>query len=304
MTMLPNSEAYSLEDVTAVPGVSGGAIVNALSVDVEDYFHVSAFSETVRREEWGDYESRVSRSTDRLLSIFADAGVHATFFVLGWVAEREPALVRRIAELGHEVACHGYEHRLVYEQTPDEFRRDVRRAKQALEGLTSRPVLGYRAPSFSITIRSLWALDVLVEEGFAYDASIFPIHHDRYGIPTAPRRPHAIRRPAGTILEVPGSTVRLLGLNLPVGGGGYFRFMPYGLTKFGISRLNRVERVPAVFYVHPWEVDPEQPRLPAPLVSRLRHYRNLGKTESRLRALVRELPFDTISALLGLRTAS
>ncbi len=221
-----------------MPENSAPPIVNAMTVDVEDYFQVSAFDGVVSRERWHEYESRVAANTDRLLDLFSDAGVHATFFVLGWVAEREPALVRRIAAAGHELASHGYGHRLVYDQSPAEFRDDVRRAKATLETVSGCPVLGYRAPSFSITSRSLWALDVLVEEGFAWDASIFPIRHDRYGIPSAPRHPFWVfggdgpsafargfgglrNRPDGPrLLEIPASTVRVAGVNLPVGGGG------------------------------------------------------------------------------------
>jgi polysaccharide deacetylase family protein (PEP-CTERM system associated) len=273
-------------------------IVNALTFDVEDYFHVSAFDPTVARTQWDQYESRVCASTDRLLSLLADAGVNATFFVLGWVAERHPGLVQRIAAGDHEIASHGYGHRLVYELTPEEFREDIRRSRQVIEDAAGQPVLGYRAPSYSITERSLWALDVLVEEGFAYDASIFPIHHDRYGIPDAPRHPYLIERAAGSIWEMPPSTVRLLGTNLPVAGGGYFRILPYGWTRWGIARLNKREERPAMFYLHPWEIDPGQPRLGANALSRFRHYYNIALTESRLRRLLEDFRFGTVSAAL------
>jgi polysaccharide deacetylase family protein (PEP-CTERM system associated) len=270
-------------------------VTNALTVDVEDYYQVSAFERVVARDRWHEYESRVAANTDRLLGIFADAGVRATFFVLGWVAERDPAIVRRIAAAGHEVASHGYGHRLVYDQSPAEFREDVRRAKDVLQVAIGRPAVGYRAPSFSIVERSLWALDVLIEEGFAYDASIFPIRHDRYGIPNAPRQPHWVRRKGGRILEIPGTTVRYLGTNFPVAGGGYFRLLPYWWTKQGIARVNVTEGRPAVFYLHPWEVDPAQPRLRASLLSRFRHYRNLGETERRLRRLLVDFRFGPIA---------
>jgi polysaccharide deacetylase family protein (PEP-CTERM system associated) len=286
----------------------GETIVNAMTVDVEDYFQVSAFERVVARGRWHEYESRVAANTDRLLGIFAEFGVRATFFVLGWVAERDGSIVRRIADAGHEVASHGHGHRLVYDQTPEAFREDVRRARRLLQDLSGQPVNGYRAPSFSITERSLWALDVLIEEGYTYDTSIFPIRHDRYGIPDAPRHPYRIEsnqiaqgfspapKPSESILEIPASTIRLFGTNLPVAGGGYFRLLPYWWTRFGIRRLNEVEGKPAVFYVHPWEVDPGQPRFSASAVSRFRHYRNLDQTEPRLRRLLSDVRFDTISS--------
>jgi polysaccharide deacetylase family protein (PEP-CTERM system associated) len=271
-----------------------------MSVDVEDYFHVSVFDGIVPRSAWSDMESRVCANTDRLLDIFDEYGVRSTFFILGWVAERHPDLVRRIASRGHEIASHGYAHRLVYDQTPTAFRVDVRRAKELLEDAAGCPVLGYRAPSYSITPRSLWALDILIEEGYSYDASIFPIRHDRYGIPISPREPFPIERPAGTLTEVPGSTVRVGPLNLPVAGGGYFRILPYRWTHWGISRLNQDEGKAAVFYLHPWEVDPGQPRLSAGWLGTFRHYRNLAETEARLRSLLQDFAFDTVSALLGI----
>ena len=271
------------------------AIVNAMSVDVEDYFQVSAFDAVVSRESWERYESRVCANTERLLALFGEAGVRSTFFVLGWVADRFPALVRQIADAGHEVASHGHGHRLVYDQTPAEFREDVRRSKATLESAAGVKVRGYRAPSYSVVKGSLWALDVLIEEGFTYDASIFPIHHDRYGIPDAPRHAHVVTRPGGSIVEAPGSTIRLGGMNLPIAGGGYFRMLPYALTRWGIRRLNDLERCPAIFYLHPWEIDPGQPRIHAGSVSKIRHYRNLHQTEPRLRALLRDFQFSTIS---------
>ena len=274
------------------------AVVNAMTVDVEDYFQVSAFDRVVRREDWPAQESRVEANTERLLGILAEHGVRATCFVLGWVAERWPRLIRSIASAGHEVASHGYWHRLVYNQTPDEFRDDVRRARAVIEDAAGARVRGYRAPSFSITARSLWALDVLAEEGYAYDASIFPIRHDRYGIAGAPRHMFRVRCAAGDIIEAPGSTVRLAGMQLPVAGGGYFRQFPYSWTRWGIDRLNRVEGQPAVFYLHPWELDPGQPRLPVDAVGRFRHYRNLKQTEPRLRSLLREFRFAPLVEVL------
>jgi len=259
-----------------------------MTIDVEDYFQVSAFDSVVSRDAWDSFPSRVAANTRRLLAMFDEAGVKATFFVLGWVADRQPQLVREIAEGGHELASHGYSHRLVYDQTADAFREDIRRAKRTIEDLGGQPVRGYRAPSYSITKRSLWALDVLVEEGYTYDASIFPIRHDRYGIPDAPRHSYSMSRAAGSLTEAPPSTVRIGSANLPVAGGGYFRLLPYWWTRLGIARINSVERRPAIFYLHPWEIDPEQPRLKAGAMSRFRHYRHLGKTESRLRRLLRD----------------
>jgi polysaccharide deacetylase family protein (PEP-CTERM system associated) len=277
-------------------------IVNAMSVDVEDYFQVSAFEGHVSRDDWDSFESRVCRNTDRLLEIFSEAGVTATFFVLGWVAERHPQLVRRIVAGGHELASHGYAHRLVYDQTPEEFGDDVRRAKGILEAISGTPVLGYRAPSYSITRRSMWALDVLLEQGYLYDASIYPIHHDRYGIPDSPRHPYPVERSLGTIWELPGSTVRLGGQNLPIGGGGYFRLLPYAWTRYGIRSVNAREGRPVMFYLHPWEIDPDQPRIRASLLSAVRHYRNLSETEPRLRRLLTDFAFAPAVSLLASAT--
>jgi polysaccharide deacetylase family protein (PEP-CTERM system associated) len=287
MTVAPTQEA-SLDRVT-----------NVMSVDVEDYFHVSNFASVVPRELWSAFPSRVERNTERLLEMFQAARITATFFVLGWVAERHRALVRRIAESGHEIASHGHGHELVYAQTPTEFREDVRRSKRVLEDNCGQRVEGYRAPSFSITPRSLWAFDVLVEEGYRYDSSVYPIHHDRYGIPDAPRHAYAVRGGAGTLLEVPGSTVRIGALNLPIGGGGYFRLLPYSWTRWGIGLLNRVEHRPAIFFLHPWEIDPDQPRLPGGLLPRFRHYRNLHRTEVRLRRLLEEFRFGPMRGLVN-----
>jgi polysaccharide deacetylase family protein (PEP-CTERM system associated) len=273
-------------------------VVNAMSVDVEDYFHVSVFDGIVPRTQWAQMESRVCANTTRLLDLFAEFNVRSTFFVLGWVAERYPELVKTIADRGHEIASHGYAHRLIYDQTPAAFREDVRKAKRLLEDASGCAVLGYRAPSYSITPRSLWALDILIEEGYGYDSSIFPIRHDRYGIPVSPRDPFPIERDGGTLMEVPGSTVRVGPLNLPIAGGGYFRLLPYQWTRWGIARLNTVEQQAAVFYIHPWEIDPEQPRLHAGWLGRLRHYRNLDQTEARLRALLTDFRFSTVGSLL------
>lgn len=274
-------------------------IINALTVDVEDYYQVEAFSTVVRRDQWSQWESRVERNTRTLLALFARHNVCATFFTLGWVAERHPALIRDIVRAGHEIACHGYEHRLIYRQTPDEFRRDVQRARGILEDLTGQPVYGYRAPSYSITARSLWALDILIEEGFQYDSSIFPIHHDRYGMPEAERFPHVLTRNEGSIIEFPPSTVRLFGLNLPVSGGGYFRLFPFALFRQGLHRINQREAQPAIFFVHPWEVDPQQPRVPASHLSNWRHRVNLHRTLPRLERLLERFHFAPVRQVLS-----
>lgn len=278
--------------------MSKSGVLNAMTVDVEDYFHVSVFDKTVPRLRWDTLESRVRKNTEHLLSLFDEVDIRATFFVLGWVAEKFPDLIRRISSHRHEIASHGYGHRLVYQQTRREFLEDVRRARQVLESATGLPVTGYRAPSFSITRDCLWALDVLIDEGFRYDASIFPIHHDRYGIPNSPQRPYIIRRTPGALVEVPGSTVRVGPLNLPVAGGGYFRILPYSWTKWGISRINQ-EAQPAIFYLHPWEIDPGQPRLPAQWLGRFRHYTNLNKTETSLRRLLKDFHFGPVRSVLG-----
>jgi polysaccharide deacetylase family protein (PEP-CTERM system associated) len=283
---------------SASPISSFAPVVNAMSVDVEDYFHVSVFDGVVPRSQWAQMESRVCANTTRLLDLFGEFNVRSTFFVLGWVAERYPHLVKTIAERGHEIASHGYAHRLIYDQTPAAFREDVRKAKRLLEDASGCAVSGYRAPSYSITPRSLWALDILIEEGYRYDSSIFPIRHDRYGIPVSPRGPFPIEREGGTLMEVPGSTIRLGPLNLPIAGGGYFRLLPYAWTRWGIARLNAVERAAAVFYIHPWEIDPDQPRLQTGRLGRFRHYRNLDQTEWRLRALLSEFKFGTVASLL------
>ena len=273
-------------------------IVNAMTVDVEDYFHVSAFEGVVRRDDWDSYERRVVSNTQRLLDVFERANVRATFFVLGWVAEREPALVRAIVAGGHELASHGFAHQLIYDQAPSAFRDDVRRAKGLLEQIGGVQVRGYRAPSFSVTPESRWALDVLVEEGYTYDASIFPIRHDRYGMPGASRRPYVERASGGAIVEAPGTTVRFGPVTMPAAGGGYFRIFPYAFTRWAIRRVNAQEHMPAIVYLHPWEVDPAQPRIPAGQISRFRHYTNLHRTERRLERLLKDFTFAPLGYIL------
>lgn len=274
-------------------------ITNALTVDVEDYFHVSAFADSIDRKDWDSIPLRVVDNTQRLLQLFADNRVKATFFVLGWVAEREPGLVRDIAAQGHEVACHGYSHELVYNQSPEVFRQETIRSKSLLEDIIQAPVYGYRAASYSITDRSLWAIDVLCEAGFTYDSSIFPVRHDRYGIPGSPEYPYRLDSPNGqSLTEFPLSTANILGYRLPVAGGGYFRLYPYMVSKFGLSQINR-QGHPFIFYMHPWEIDPSQPRVAAPWISRFRHYNNLEKFESRLQMLINDFRFCCVTDVLG-----
>lgn len=274
-------------------------LINAFTVDVEDYFQVTAFADRIRPSEWDHFESRVVPNTRRILRLLDAHQVRGTFFILGWVADRYPELVRDIQRAGHELGCHSYWHRLVYDLTPDEFRDDLRRARNAIEDITGEPVVAYRAPSFSITARSLWALDILIEEGVRFDSSIFPIYHDRYGIPNAERFPHVITRTTGELMEFPPSVYRLPKLNLPVGGGGYFRLYPTQLTCRCLSRINRIERQPFMFYIHPWEFDPDQPRLAASRRSRLRHYVNLTKTEQRTTRLLRQFRFGSLTEALS-----
>jgi len=278
--------------------VRSDELLNAISVDVEEHFQVSAFEGVVDRSDWASMASRVEANTDRLLDLFSECDVKATFFTLGWIAERHPHLVRRIADAGHEVGCHGFDHRLIYSQQPEEFRGDVIRSKDLIEQACGQAVAGYRAASFSITRKSLWALDVLVEAGFRYDSSIFPVYHDRYGMPGAPRRIYRIERSAGRLIEFPPSTLRLGRMVLPVAGGGYFRIFPFGVTRWAVRRLNQRDRMPANVYLHPWEVDPDQPRIAAPLKSRLRHYTNLSKTESRLRDLLKRYRFGSMQRVI------
>jgi polysaccharide deacetylase family protein (PEP-CTERM system associated) len=258
---------------------------NVVSVDVEDYFHAEAFSDVVDRARWDSYASRVVPNTRRLLQLLGTLNVRATFFVLGWVAERFPGLVREIAAGGHELGCHSYWHRLIYKLDAAEFREDTRRAKDIIEQLVGQPVAGYRAPTYSVVHRSAWALEILAELGFTYDSSIFPIHHDLYGMPDAPRAPFRVQTPAGPLIEFPITTFRVAGHNLPVGGGGYLRLLPKLYTRIGLKRAQS-EGVPIVIYIHPWEVDPDQPRLPGRLSSRLRHYTNLSRTLDRFQGLL------------------
>lgn len=277
--------------------------LNAMTIDVEDFFQVTAFEHFVARESWSSFPLRVEANTFRILELLDAHCVTATFFILGWVAEKVPSLVKRINERGHEIACHGYGHELVYRIGPVRFREDVRKAKNIIEEILGKAVKGYRAPSYSITNRSLWAFDVLVEEGFSYDSSTFPIHHDIYGIPGGERFPHVVQTPAGAIREFPISTfpLRFPGgrTSIPISGGGYLRLLPAFLVRRAIRFINDVERQPAVVYFHPWEVDPDQPRINAGLRSRFRHYVNLDKTEGKIGSLLKEFRFGDVATVLG-----
>ena len=274
-------------------------MVNAMTVDVEDYFHVAALAKVIDPKDWDGMEYRAEDSTRRLLDLFASQGIRATFFVLGWVARRSPELVRAIQAGGHEIASHGMSHKLVFNQTREEFFAETRDAKKLLEDIIGAPVEGYRASTYSITQKSLWALDVLCELGFRYDSSIFPIRHDVYGIPDAPVRPGLISAPSGgQIVEFPMSTASFGGVRVPVCGGGYFRLLPYWFTRTGLRSINQRDSRPFVFYLHPWEVDPEQPVIEAGWKSKFRHYTNLQHTEGRLRRLVDDFRFAPVRNVL------
>jgi polysaccharide deacetylase family protein (PEP-CTERM system associated) len=278
---------------------------NALTIDLEDYFTVEAFRERIRFADWENYEIRVEIGLGRILGLLARHQVRATFFVLGWIAERRPELVKRLHDGGHEIACHGYRHEAIHHQSVEEFRQDVRRAKAILEGIINEPVVGYRAPTFSVTQRTLWALSALVDEGYQYDSSIYPIVHDRYGIPTHRRGFHWIDFPNGrAILELPLTTAVVGGRNIPFGGGGYLRIYPLWLTRWLLRRLNEREGRPAVVYLHPWELDPEQPRQQVGLAQGFRHYYNLRSVERKLDRLLREFRFVPIRDMVRARPVS
>jgi len=273
-------------------------IKNALTIDVEDYYHVAAFNKVIAPSQWEGIEPRFRRNTQQLLKLFEKHDVKATFFVLGWCAEKDKNLVKEIHQQGHEVACHGYSHQLIYAQTPEVFKEETLRAKDILEDIIANPVKGYRAASYSITNKSLWALDILAEAGFEYDSSIFPVKHDRYGIPGSPRWPY--RKTIAndkTIIEFPISTFNIANYKLPIAGGGYFRLFPYWFSKFGLRSINRASE-PFVFYLHPWEVDPGQPKVEASKLSTFRHYNNLEKCFSRFEKLLNDFEFTTVSNVL------
>ncbi len=273
-------------------------VPDALSVDVEDYFHVEAFADRIRPETWDQYPSRVCNNTRRVLELFDKAGVRGTFFILGWVAERFPQLVREIQAAGHELGCHSYLHQCIWRLSPEQFRSDTRRALDCIQDASGERVLGYRAPTFSIVDRTSWALQILAQEGFQYDSSVFPVRHDVYGMPAAPRRAFSWDLGAGSSLhELPMSTVRFLGGNLPVGGGGYLRLLPMAYSRLGQWVLRR-ERMPLQLYLHPWEIDPGQPRLPGRWKSMVRHYRNLSSMEGRIVKLLKAGRFKPLSEVL------
>lgn len=269
----------------------------AFTVDVEDYFHVSAFASRIRPEDWDHYECRVEQNTHRVLEIASRTGTTGTFFVLGWVAERYPQLVREIQAAGHEIGCHSMWHQLVYDLGPDKFRCDLIDSRNVLEDITGTPVVLYRSPSFSVTQRSQWALPILREEGFHTDSSIYPVRHDRYGIPHAPLEPYLIDTSAGRIREFPGMVCEVAGMRVPVGGGGYLRLLPWMVTRNLLHRIRRAGR-PLNVYIHPWEFDPQQPRVAASLRSRFRHYQNLSTTAVKIERLLSEFNMDTVSSVL------
>ena len=272
---------------------------NALTVDVEEYFQVAAFERTISRTSWDRAESRVEFNTGRVLDLFGAQGVRGTFFVLGWIAERHPGLVHRIVKDGHELASHGYDHTRVHNFTPEQFRADVVRTKAILEDIGGVQVRGYRAPSYSINAKNLWAIDVLQETGHVYSSSIYPIRHDLYGMPDAPRFPFRFR--PDSILEIPVTTVRMGGRNYPCGGGGYFRLLPYALFRGMLRRVNDTDGQPGLFYFHPWEVDPGQPRVEgAPLKSRFRHYLNLDSMSARLERLLGDFSWGRMDEVFGI----
>lgn len=275
-------------------------MLNAFTVDVEDYYQVSAFEKDVPRDHWGRFESRVVDNTHRVLALLDRFGVKATFFVLGWVAREHPQLVRGIHDRGHEVASHGYWHRLIYRQSPEEFRDDLRRSRDAIEGAIDHRVVAYRAPSFSITRQSRWALDILAEEGFQVDSSIFPTRHPLYGIPGAEPSIHRIDTSAGPLWEFPPAVIRFVRMNLPVSGGGYFRLYPVRWSVRWLASLNRKHGRPFVFYIHPWELDPGQPRIQAgSRWLRAKHYLNLASTEKRLEVLLERFRFGRLGEVVG-----
>lgn len=277
--------------------MSAGSVTNGLSVDVEDWFQVGAFEQVIAKESWPSLAVRVERNCDRILQMFADAGVKGTFFTLGWVASRHPALMWRIAKEGHELASHGWDHDRVFRMDRASFARDLDMSRKAIEDAAGVPVTGYRAPSFSIDSRTPWAYPVLAEQGFTYSSSVAPISHDHYGWREAPR--FAFRPlPGADLIEIPVTTALFAGRRLAAGGGGFFRVLPYGFSRWAIRQVNDRERRPAIFYFHPWEIDPEQPRVAnAPIRSRLRHYTNLERMADKLRLLVREFEWGRMDAI-------
>ena len=272
-------------------------MIHSISFDIEEHFQVAAFDCPARRRHWDVLQSRVESSTETILSLLESVNVKATMFILGWVAKRHGEMVKRIANAGHEIACHGYSHELISVQTQAKFREDIRNAKRILEDLTGQSVLGYRAPTFSITKETKWALPILVEEGFRYDSSIVPAVHDSYGIPDANPFIHAIDTDAGSIWEVPPSTCEAIGMRVPVGGGGYFRLFPYPVLRWMLKKVETAGQ-PLVMYLHPWELDPNQPKMNGSMLSRFRHYINLHRTQERLSQLLQDFSFGPIRNLI------
>ncbi|MGH6612432.1 MAG: XrtA system polysaccharide deacetylase [Burkholderiaceae bacterium] len=276
-------------------------ISNALTIDVEDYFQVSAFAPHIERSAWDSTPCRIERNIDRILAMLSERGAKATFFTLGWLAQRYPRIVRDISAQGHEVASHGHAHLRASEQSPDEFDNDIRAAKHRLEDTAGKAVLGYRAPSFSIGQRNLWAFDRIAAAGYRYSSSVYPVQHDHYGWPSAPRFPF---KAIEGLLEIPVSTARVFGRNLPAGGGGYFRLAPYAVSRWAINRVNKVDGQPAIFYFHPWEIDPQQPRVNGVgLKTRFRHYVNLNRTERKLQQLLGDFRWDRVDRVFDLDAA-
>ena len=292
-------ETPTYDDVEAPPVVDAKQrIFNALTVDVEEYFQVSAFTDSVSDSDWESLQSRVEANVDKLLDLFSDHDAHCTFFTLGWVAERHKQMIRKIVDAGHEIASHGYRHQRATDQTPDEFREDIRRSKAILEDIGGTPVTGYRAASFSFDHSNPWTHRILSDEGYKYSSSIYPVSHDHYGAPEAPR---FLYQPidARGVVEFPMSTVRLFKRNLPCAGGGYFRLLPYALSRWALRRVNRMDQRPTVFYFHPWEIDPAQPRLAGiRLKTRFRHYVNLDRMEDKLRRLLSDFAWDRMDRIL------
>jgi len=276
-------------------------MVNALTIDVEDYFQVSAFAPHIARSAWDTMPCRVERNVDRILGLLSQSGAKATFFTLGWLAERYPRMVRDIVAGGHEVASHGQAHLRASEQSREEFAQDIGRARKTLEDVSGVEVRGYRAPSFSIGEGNLWAFDCIAEAGYRYSSSVYPVQHDHYGMPDAPRFPYRVR---DSLVEIPVTTARVFGRNVPAGGGGYFRLAPYSVSRWAIGRVNDVDRRSAIFYFHPWEIDPGQPRVGGiSAKTRFRHYLNLDRTEARLRRLLRDFRWDRVDRVFDLETA-
>jgi polysaccharide deacetylase family protein (PEP-CTERM system associated) len=287
---------------SAVANEAPSAVLNSITVDVEDYFQTEAMASTIPKEQWDRMPSRVVQNTERIFELLASYGVRGTFFFLGWVAERFPDLVRQAMRLGHELGCHSYWHRLVYRLNPEEFSEDTKRAKGAVEDAAGIPVLGYRAPSFSMIKDTEWAQEILAGLGFTYDSSVCPVNHDLYNNPNAPRAPHRIA--GGALEEFPVATISIGGRNFPVGGGGYLRMLPYAYTRLGLLHLNNKEHFRAILYVHPWEVDPEQPRIATRLRSRLRQYTGLKTTAGKMERLLSDFRFAPIAESFAVEIAN